>query len=54
MKYAIGLDIGIASVGYAVLALDHEENPWGIIRLGSRIFDVAENPKDGALSLATS
>lgn len=48
MKYAIGLDIGIASVGYAVLALDHEENPWGIIRLGSRIFDVAENPKDGA------
>lgn len=48
MKYTIGLDIGIASVGYAVLALDHEENPWGIIRLGSRIFDVAENPKDGA------
>lgn len=48
MKYAIGLDIGIASVGYAVLALDHEENPWGIIRMGSRIFDVAENPKDGA------
>lgn len=48
MKYAIGLDIGIASVGYAVLALDHDENPWGIIRLGSRIFDVAENPKDGA------
>ena len=57
MKYAIGLDIGIASVGYAVLALDHEENPWGIIRLGSRIFDVAENPKDGAslaLPLAAS
>ena len=47
-KYAIGLDIGIASVGYAVLALDYEENPWGIIRMGSRIFDVAENPKDGA------
>lgn len=48
MKYAIGLDIGIASVGYAVVGLDFEENPWGIIRLGSRIFDVAENPKDGA------
>lgn len=47
-KYAIGLDIGIASVGYAVLALDYEEKPWGIIRMGSRIFDVAENPKDGA------
>ena len=48
MKYAIGLDIGIASVGYAVVGLDYEENPWGIIRLDSRIFDVAENPKDGA------
>ena len=47
-KYAIGLDIGIASVGFAVLALDYNENPWGIIRMGSRIFDVAENPKDGA------
>ena len=48
MKYAIGLDIGIASIGYAVVELDYEENPWGIIRLGSRIFDVAENPDDGA------
>lgn len=48
MAYAIGLDIGIASVGYAVVALDYDENPWGIIRMGSRIFDAAENPKDGA------
>lgn len=48
MKYAIGLDIGIASVGSAVVALDYDENPYGIIELNSRIFDVAENPKDGA------
>lgn len=48
MKYAIGLDIGIASVGWAVVALDYEENPWGIIKMGSRIFDKAENSKDGA------
>lgn len=48
MKYAIGLDIGIASVGSAVVALDYDENPYGIISLNSRIFDVAENPKDGA------
>lgn len=48
MAYAIGLDVGIASVGYAVVALDYEENPWGIIRMGARIFDAAENPKDGA------
>ena len=47
MSYGIGLDIGIGSVGYAVLDLDHEEKPWGIIRLGSRIFDKAEVPKTG-------
>ena len=48
MAYGIGLDIGITSVGYAVVALDTDENPWGIIRMGVRIFDAAENPKDGA------
>ena len=48
MAYGIGLDIGITSVGYAVLALDWEENPWGIIRLGSRIFDAAEQSGTGA------
>lgn len=45
--YAIGLDIGVASVGWAVLALDEKDSPCGIINLGSRIFDAAENPKDG-------
>ena len=48
MKYAIGLDIGIASVGWAVLELDEFENPYKIFKLGSRIFDAAENPKNGA------
>lgn len=48
MAYGIGLDIGIASVGWAVVDLDYDENPMGIIRMGSRIFDAAENPKDGA------
>ena len=28
--YGIGLDIGISSVGWAVVALDGEENPCGI------------------------
>lgn len=45
--YAIGLDIGITSVGWAALALDADENPCGIIDLGSRIFDAAEQPKTG-------
>ena len=47
-NYAIGLDIGIASVGWAIVALDANENPCGIINMGSRIFDAAEHPKNGA------
>lgn len=46
--YAIGLDIGIASVGWAALALDSAEKPCGILDMGSRIFDAAEQPKTGA------
>lgn len=48
MAYAIGLDCGIASVGWAVLQLDENENPYRIEKLGSRIFDTAEIPKTGA------
>lgn len=44
MKYSIGLDIGISSVGWAVINLDKER----IEDLNSRIFDVAENPKNGS------
>lgn len=46
--YVIGLDIGVASVGWAVLALDGENHPRGILDLGVRIFDAAEHPKTGA------
>lgn len=46
--YAIGLDVGITSVGWAVVALDQLEKPCGIINMGSRIFDAAEQPKTGA------
>ena len=49
--YGIGLDIGITSVGWAILALDEAENPCGIIDMGVRIFDAAEHPKTG-VSLA--
>ncbi|HDX9579618.1 TPA: type II CRISPR RNA-guided endonuclease Cas9 [Bacillus pseudomycoides] len=48
MKYSIGLDIGIASVGWAVINEDIER----IEDMGVRIFDAAENPKDGS-SLST-
>lgn len=48
MGYRIGLDLGITSVGWAVLEDDNDGKPKRIIDLGSRIFDAAENPKDGA------
>ena len=48
MAYGIGLDIGIASVGFATVALNEQDEPCGILRMGSRIFDAAEHPKNGA------
>lgn len=48
MGYRIGLDIGITSVGWSAIEDDANGNPIRIIDLGSRIFDVAENPKDGS------
>ena len=52
MKYRIGLDIGIASVGWAVIENDEEGKPIKIVDLGVRIFEKAENAKDGT-SLAS-
>lgn len=52
MKYSIGLDCGISSVGFAVMELDSNDEPRRIIKLGSRVFDKAENPKNGS-SLAS-
>lgn len=48
MKYGIGLDCGITSVGFSVMELNSKDEPVRIIKLGSRIFDRAENPKDGS------
>lgn len=48
MKYSLGLDIGTNSCGWSVINLDKKR----IEDLGVRIFDGAENPKNGQ-SLAT-
>ncbi|TFI72987.1 hypothetical protein [Carnobacterium divergens] len=47
MGYRIGLDIGITSVGYAILKTDEKGSPYKIEHLTSVIFPIAENPKDG-------
>lgn len=43
MKYSLGLDIGVTSVGWAVI----DEERHRIQDLGVRIFERAENPKNG-------
>ena len=48
MTYNLGIDIGIASVGFAGVDLVNHK----ILFCGSHIFEAAENPKDGS-SLAT-
>lgn len=47
LNYRIGLDIGIASVGWAVLENNSNDEPIRIIDLGVRLFDKAEQPKTG-------
>ena len=48
MNYRIGLDIGIASVGFAVMETDNKGEPVKIKDLGVRIFEKAETPKEGS------
>ncbi len=48
MNYTLGLDIGIASIGWAVLQNNEQEEPCKIEDLGVRIFEAAEQPKTGA------
>lgn len=47
MNYRLGLDIGIASVGWAVVRTNSKDEPCGIERMGVRVFDKAEVPKTG-------
>ena len=47
LNYILGLDIGIASVGWAIVEIDDKENPIRLIDLGVRVFECAEVPKTG-------
>ena len=47
INYILGLDIGISSVGWAMVEIDEEENPIRLIDLGVRVFERAEVPKTG-------
>ena len=47
INYILGLDIGISSVGWAMIEIDDAENPIRLIDLGVRVFERAEVPKTG-------
>ena len=53
LHYILGLDLGIASVGWSVVEIDEKENPLRLIDVGVRTFERAEVPKTGE-SLALS
>lgn len=46
MSYILGLDVGIGSIGWSVIAIE-DMKPTGLLDLGVRTFKVAENPKNG-------
>lgn len=47
MQRTLGLDLGIASVGWCLFDDDDEGNPIRIRDVGSFVFDQIENPKSG-------
>ncbi len=46
-SYRLGLDLGTNSIGWAILALNKNSEPYKIIDAGTRIFSDGRNPKDG-------
>ncbi|MCP2041066.1 CRISPR-associated endonuclease Csn1 [Neisseria sp. HSC-16F19] len=46
-RYILGLDLGIASVGWAAVWVDEDEHPLGLLDCGVRTFERAEVPKTG-------
>ena len=46
-RYILGLDLGIASVGWAAVWVDEDETPIGLLDCGVRTFERAEVPKTG-------
>ena len=52
-RYILGLDLGVASVGWACVWVDEKEHPIGLLDCGVRTFERAEVPKTGdSLALA--
>lgn len=46
MKYRLGLDVGVGSLGWAITELDEDGKPFRVERAGSRIYGTGRHPKD--------
>lgn len=46
MKYTLGLDLGTNSIGWALVGIDEELNPYKIINMGSRIIPMSQDILD--------
>lgn len=46
MKYCLGLDLGVGSIGSAVVELDENNNPENIADAGVRIFEVSDGAEE--------
>lgn len=51
LRYVLGLDLGIASVGWAIVEIDEAGNPIRLIDVGVRTFDKGETPDGKSLAL---
>jgi CRISPR-associated endonuclease Csn1 len=49
MKISMGLDLGVGSVGWALVELDDNNIPVRIIDCGSYVFNQLQDPKSGKL-----
>ncbi len=49
MKYRLGLDLGVGSIGSAIIELDEQNNAKNIIDAGVRIFEVSEGAEERRL-----
>lgn len=46
ISYVLGIDAGVASIGWAILEIDKDGNPCSIVKLGVRTFEAAETKKE--------
>lgn len=47
-SYRLGLDMGTNSLGWAIIELDDNDEPCGLIDAGVRIYSDGRNPKDSS------